>query len=93
MAAMNTRRISESCKIPSSSAPRAEGRNTASDVCSIALAKEGVSSIGLAKEECRGYNARRAVHACADVAAPLCWGVFAAKPPSVVRLQLSEMRP
>jgi len=93
MAAMNTRRISESCKIPSSSARRAEGRNTAANLSSIGLANEGVSSIGLAKEECRGYNARRAVHACADVAAPLSRGVFAAKPPSVARLQLSEMRP
>ena len=34
---------------------RAEGRNTSADV----------SSIGLAKEECRGCNARRADHACA----------------------------
>jgi len=27
-----------------------------------------------------------------DVAAPLCWGVFAAKPPSVARLELSGTR-
>ena len=27
------------------------------------------------------------------VAAPLCWGVFAAKPPRIALLQLSEMRP
>ena len=27
------------------------------------------------------------------VAAPLCWGVIAAKPPRIALLQLSEMRP
>ena len=51
-------------KISRSSALRAEGRSTAADV----------SSIGLAKEECRGYNARRAVQLALVVAAPLCWG-------------------
>jgi len=45
-------------------AQRAEGRNTSADV----------SSIALAKEERRGYKARRADHACARCSRPTLLG-------------------
>jgi len=40
------------------------------------LAKEDVSSIALAKEECRRYNARLAVYACARCSRPTPLGRF-----------------